>query len=237
MIILGKEDKSPARGRKLKKFVGDSLHKCKEDKSPARGRKPKTQEIYPITSHNVRKISPLQGDGNCDFMFFFFYRLSKEDKSPARGRKPSPNFIDLSCSVRKISPLQGDGNPRTHTVHIQFLTVRKISPLQGDGNFSYWLISIGSSGGKEDKSPARGRKPCLGVATLILMHRKEDKSPARGRKPKTSIVKAGTYIVRKISPLQGDGNSFLYPQKLFTACKEDKSPARGRKLIFTIPLN
>ena len=106
----------------------------------------------------VRKISPLQGDGNIyDFSIDFvviskedkspargrkrflmlFKKIplsSKEDKSPARGRKPSPNFIDLSCSVRKISPLQGDGNPRTHTVHIQFLTVRKISPLQGDGN-------------------------------------------------------------------------------------------------------
>ena len=59
----GKEDKSPARGRKLQVvelFQHFSL--CKEDKSPARGRK--------LVVNNA----------SC-------FRVSKEDKSPARGRK------------------------------------------------------------------------------------------------------------------------------------------------------
>ncbi len=36
--------------------------------------------------------------------------------------------------------------------------------------------------GKEDKSPARGRKPIYMIVCLFLSDRKEDKSPARGRK-------------------------------------------------------
>ena len=36
----GKEDKSPARGRKLSfRFSEKIVYRCKEDKSPARGRK------------------------------------------------------------------------------------------------------------------------------------------------------------------------------------------------------
>ena len=37
----------------------------KEDKSPARGRKHVSQNLRP-SGHWVRKISPLQGDGNAD---------------------------------------------------------------------------------------------------------------------------------------------------------------------------
>ena len=36
--------------------------------------------------------------------------------------------------------------------------------------------------GKEDKSPARGRKLQVYGGVLRLLHSKEDKSPARGRK-------------------------------------------------------
>ena len=36
----GKEDKSPARGRKLNRSIFPDLSSRKEDKSPARGRKP-----------------------------------------------------------------------------------------------------------------------------------------------------------------------------------------------------
>ena len=44
--------------------------------------------------------------------------------------------------------------------------------------------------------------------TRVLHGRgKEDKSPARGRKPIYINYKCSKIIVRKISPLQGDGNS------------------------------
>ena len=36
--------------------------------------------------------------------------------------------------------------------------------------------------GKEDKSPARGRKRLYASSFLTIFRRKEDKSPARGRK-------------------------------------------------------
>ena len=43
--------------------------------------------------------------------------------------------------------------------------------------------------------------------TRVLHGRgKEDKSPARGRKPQVGHIKQFSSIVRKISPLQGDGN-------------------------------
>ena len=68
--------------------------------------------------------------------------------------------------------------------------------------------------------------------TRVLRGRgKEDKSPARGRKQSKISQIMKLFMVRKISPLQGDGN--------FENClclpgvslrKEDKSPARGRKL-------
>ena len=41
----GKEDKSPARGRKLINSFPTSVTFCKEDKSPARGRKLLSMEI------------------------------------------------------------------------------------------------------------------------------------------------------------------------------------------------
>ena len=41
--------------------------------------------------------------------------------------------------------------------------------------------------GKEDKSPARGRKPKPHITKLLFIPRKEDKSPARGRKQNVSF--------------------------------------------------
>lgn len=38
--------------------------------------------------------------------------------------------------------------------------------------------------------------------------------------------------VRKISPLQGDGNLNVSAMVVCVSCKEDKSPVRGRKLSY-----
>ena len=86
--------------------------------------------------------------------------------------------------------------------------------------------------GKEDKSPARGRKPLADLLPAVEVHRKEDKSPARGRKHFQCSTGHLILRVRKISPLQGDGNQFQDSLMLhLQSCKEDKSPARGRKLF------
>ena len=60
----------------------------------------------------VRKISPLQGDGNVNASL----------------------VSSVEMEVRKISPLQGDGNSVNVLVVSSPMSVRKISPLQGDGN-------------------------------------------------------------------------------------------------------
>ena len=66
--------------------------------------------------------------------------------------------------------------------------------------------------------------------TRVLRGRgKEDKSPARGRKLCHQWQSVRQLLVRKISPLQGDGNSSSYSAINLLSCKEDKSPARGRK--------
>ena len=57
--------------------------------------------------------------------------------------------------------------------------------------------------GKEDKSPARGRKQFVALCVKLFLLCKEDKSPARGRKPSSQLV-----------------ITVLFPGK------EDKSPAR-----------
>ena len=64
------------------------------------------------TIRPVRKISPLQGDGNNGTMVYDRGACDrKEDKSPARGRKRLTLLrIAVKKRVRKISPLQGDGN-------------------------------------------------------------------------------------------------------------------------------
>ena len=63
------------------------------------------------------------------------------------------------------------------------------------------------------------------------MYGKEDKSPARGRKPYLLGFVTSVQSVKKISPLQGDGNVFHNSFIIGWFGKEDKSPARGRKLL------
>ena len=60
---------------------------------------------------------------------------------------------------------------------------------------------------------------------------KEDKSPARGRKRNVAQGYKVFKRVKKISPLQGDGNSNESDSHILSWGKEDKSPARGRKLL------
>ena len=62
------------------------------------------------------------------------------------------------------------------------------------------------------------------------MRSKEDKSPVRGRKQIFVVVIDLQAMVRKISPLQGDGNMGNPTCEInSTIRKEDKSPVRGRK--------
>ena len=107
----------------------------------------------------VRKISPLQGDGNCTRKIADTKdNMSKEDKSPARGRKLLffVFFIMATSCKEDKSPARGRKQEFP-----SFLNVRVTR--------------------KEDKSPARGRKLVVNNASCFRVS-KEDKSPARGRK-------------------------------------------------------
>ena len=83
----------------------------------------------------VRKISPLQGDGNNSIHIMITSDVSrKEDKSPARGRKQMPERL-MKKSMCKEDKSPARGRKQTRNLII-------MSPLHR----------------KEDKSPARGRK-------------------------------------------------------------------------------